>query len=159
MGKHEQWNNHKNARHTFSRPVSNWSGQTRIQTVIELIGKEFHLNLSFFEALACEARDMESVSFSLLTSPELSIPTHIMRGAGPDQWLANIFCKDPGCKYFQLCRPYSPVLHCHYSTLLLLQKQPQIICKQMDKAGFHLQAALCQFSEQIMSKTLFCVNI
>lgn len=75
--------------------------------------------------------------FVLFTPPELNILTYIMRGAGVNQWLANIFCKEPGSKYFQLCVLFDLGLCCR--CLTLEQKQSQKIRKHMDTAGFHLQ--------------------
>lgn len=50
-----------------------------------------------------------------------------------NQGLVNIFCEGPD-KYLRLCRPYG--LWQLFTSVIVAQKQPKTVCKQMDMALF-----------------------
>ena len=145
LEEHAQCHNRKNARPTFSGAAGYWSEQTGAYTVIEWTGKAgFTLVFCFRGSRLWNKRCGVCFLLYPFTSPELSIHTQAVRGAGLNQQLANIVYEDPGRKRSQLCAPCKLHLCCYYYTRYSWWKRVTDFCKQMDKAPFYLRAALGQ---------------
>lgn len=119
-------------------------------------------NWTLFRLLCIASRLKEKLTWGLkwldhFTPQVLPLTTRSFSSSPPHGWgqpspvdyqeSGNFFCKGQNSKYFRICGLYS--LCCNYSTLIVVQKQPQTMHKKMSLAVFQWHSIYKQAVGQV----------